>query len=217
VKLTGNQGLGLSAQGGNVSVSQSTISANTGGGITFSGGTLAISQSTLSANTGGGISVSNATFDITNNFIFRNGNATTATVGGASLAPVAAGASAFSFNTVVDNSIQNSSALAGGVFCDTAGFAAVNNIIMRNFVNNEANRNNSNTSGLCTHPTSLIAPAATAAKFVSPDDNPYNYHLTAGSSAIDAATTSSTIAVDADGDLRPQGAQKDIGADEYKP
>jgi hypothetical protein len=36
-----------------------------------------------------------------------------------------------------------------------------------------------------------------------------------GSSAIDQATTPSPVVIDADGDARPQGAQKDIGADEY--
>ena len=46
---------------------------------------------------------------------------------------------------------------------------------------------------------------------------PYSYKLLVGSSAIDVALTASTVDIDADGDHRPQGAQKDIGADEYKP
>lgn len=194
VKLTGNQGLGLSAQGGTVTISQSTISANPGGGI----------------------SISNAAFDITNNFIYRNGNSTTATVGGASIAPMASSASVFAFNTVVDNQIQNSGALAGGVFCDTSGFAAANNIVARNYVSNDPNRANANTSGICTFPTSTLSVSLAGIAFVRPDDNPYDYHLLAGSSAIDQATTQSTVGVDVDGDVRPQGAQKDIGADEYK-
>jgi Right handed beta helix region len=195
VKLTGNQGLGLSAQGGAVTISQSTISGNVGGGI----------------------SVTGATFEITNNFIYRNGNSTTATVGGASIAPMASSASVFAFNTVADNQIQNSGALAGGVFCDTSGFAAANNVVVRNYVNNDPNRANANTSGICTFPTSTISVSLAGIAFVRPDDNPYDYHLGAGSSAIDQATTPSAVAVDADGDARPQGAQKDIGADEYKP
>jgi hypothetical protein len=195
VKLTGNQGLGLSSTGGAVTVTQSTIAGNTGGGV----------------------SITNATFDITNNFIYRNGNSTTATVGGASIAPMAGSASVFAFNTVADNQIQNSGALAGGVFCDTSGFAAVNNLVVRNYVNNDPNRANANTSGLCTFPTSTIAANVTGLSFARPDDNPYDYHLKAGSSAIDQAISQSTVAVDVDGDARPQGAQKDIGADEYKP
>lgn len=194
VKLTSNQGFGLLAQGGAVTISQSVVSGNTGGGL----------------------SISNATFDITNNFIYRNGNSANATVGGASLAPMASATSVFAFNTIVDNQIQNSGALAGGVFCDTSGFVAANNIIARNYVSNDANRANSNTSGICIFPTSSIAVSVTGLAFVRPDDNPYDYRLGAGSSAIDQATTPSNVIVDADGDARPQGAQKDIGADEYK-
>lgn len=217
VKVTNNTGGGISAAGGTLTVAQSTVSGNQGGGILANGGMLTVSQSVVSGNQGGGISATNATFDITNNFIFRNGNSTTATVGGASLAPMASSASVFAFNTVVDNQIQNSGALAGGVFCDTSGFAAANNIVARNYVNNDANRANANTSGICTFPTSAVAASATSLAFVRPDDNPYDYHLRAGSSAIDQATTASPIIIDADGDVRPQGAQKDIGADEHKP
>jgi hypothetical protein len=50
--------------------------------------------------------------------------------------------------------------------------------------------------------------------FVSPDIAPHNYHIQRGSSAIDLATTPSTLAVDIDGDSRPQGNGRDRGADE---
>jgi hypothetical protein len=217
VRITNNTGGGLSASGGSLTVSQSTFSGNTGQGLSASGGSLTVSQSTFSGNTGGGISALNTTFDITNNFIFRNGNSSTAIVGGASLTPSAFGTSVFAFNTVVDNQIKNSSSLSGGVSCDTSGFAAANNIVVRNFVNNDRDQPNSNTQqGLCTYPTSSIAAVVTGLNFASPDNEPYNYHLLAGSSAIDQATTASTVTVDIDGDSRPQGGQKDIGADEYK-
>lgn len=194
VKVTANQGIGINSQGGMLTVSQSTIASNQGGGISVGGG---------------------STFSITNSFIYRNGNSTNATVGGASLA--GASTSVFSFNTVIDNQIQNSAALSGGVFCDVAGLTASNNIVVRNFVNNDAQRTNSNTSGLCTYPTSKIATTVAGLNFQSPDDSPHDYHLNAGSTAIDQATTATAIGIDVDGQTRPHGAAPDQGADEYQP
>lgn len=42
-----------------------------------------------------------------------------------------------------------------------------------------------------------------------------NYHLTAGSPAIDMVDAGPSF--DFEGDARPQGIRFDIGADEYKP
>jgi hypothetical protein len=215
--VSNNPAGGISVAGGTLNVSQSTISGNQGGGISVAGGTLNVSQSTISGNAGGGISVAGGTFDITNNFIFRNGNATGTTVGGVVLAVSTIGTSRLDFNTIVDNEISASTTSSGGLVCDIAGFNASNNLIARNFVNRLSTAANANTNGQCAHLTSKIVSDLGELKFIAPDMPPYNYHLTAGSSAIDAATTPSTITVDADGDLRPQGAQKDIGADEYKP
>jgi hypothetical protein len=53
-----------------------------------------------------------------------------------------------------------------------------------------------------------------ALKFASPDMAPYDYHLTPGSIAIDAAVQA-TLDHDVDGD--PRAAPRDIGADEYVP
>lgn len=50
-------------------------------------------------------------------------------------------------------------------------------------------------------------------KNVSADD----YHLLATSPAIDYGDPASTLAIDFDGVMRPQGAQRDSGAFEYKP
>jgi hypothetical protein len=53
--------------------------------------------------------------------------------------------------------------------------------------------------------------------FESPDSATFSYKLTTGSSAIDFATTTSSIVIDHDGDSRPQGSAKDCGADELAP
>jgi hypothetical protein len=181
------------------------------------GGTLRVSRSTISNNNKGGISASGGvTFDITNCFIFWNGD-DTADIGGVSLTGTPVGASVFSFNTVVDNRIRNTDFSAGGVLCDIPSFDASNNIIVRNFRNNMSGQSNSNTAGQCMQLTSTVMSAVSPLKFVSPDSTPYNYHLKQGSSAIDQATTPSTLAVDIDDDFRPQGNARDQGADEVVP
>lgn len=214
--VSGNQGAGISSAGGSVTVARSTVSGNLGMGIAIAGGPLAISQSSIFMNRDGGISVSGtgATFNITNNFIYRNGDEDNASVGGVSLATPPSSTHRFEFNTIVDNRVRASAALAGGSLCDVAGFAAPNNVIARNRVAASTIGVNSQTFGLCTYPTSKIQATVADLNFKSPDDLPYDYRLTPGSAAIDQATTQSTIDVDHDGSARPSGGGKDQGAHE---
>jgi hypothetical protein len=195
------------------------VSNNPGGGISSSGGTLTVSQSTISGNQGGGISVTGAgaMFLITNNFIYRNGNNSTAGFGGVDIGVTSPGASRLEFNTIVDNQATSGPLNAGGVRCSATSFAAPNNIIARNLVGASTMDSNAQTLGACTYPTSTVASSVSGLAFARPDAMPYDYHLMSGSSAIDQATTGSTVDKDFDGDARPKGAQKDIGADEYAP
>jgi hypothetical protein len=219
VTIEGNQGDGIANNGGTVMSSQSTISTNQGNGISCTGGTLTVSQSTIALNDAGGIAVSGAgtTFAITNNFIYRNGDQNSGTYGGVNLGVGTAGSSVFAFNTVTDNVASSGATHPGGIGCDIAGFSAPNNVIARNAVGGSTTMTSSQTVGACTYPTSKVQNDVTGLSFVSADVAPFDYRLASGSSAIDAATTSSSIVVDHDGDSRPQGAQKDCGADEFKP
>lgn len=218
---SGPQGVGVSMPTGNtakLTLQRVKILDNSGGGIVAFGGRLIVAQSVISRNLTGGISITGggASFDITNCFIFRNGNSTTADVGGANLGSFA-GSSVFAFNTIVDNQIQNNSLSSGGVVCNTAGFVAANNIIARNYIDSDPNQATSNTIGQCMHSTSTLTSTISGLNFVSPDNAPYDYHILRGSSAIDQATTPSTLSTDIDGDLRPQGSARDQGADEIVP
>lgn len=85
---------------------------------------------------------------------------------------------------------------------------------------------NTVTGTRCVHNYAIIKPQANAPsgannilgadpKFVSAAGG--NFYLMAGSPAIDAADPAATESIDFLGTARPQGAQRDVGAFEYKP
>ena len=191
------------------------IDGNSGDGINMASGNLTVTRSTILNNTGGGIYLGVNTFDITNTFIARNGTSSSLH-GGILLSATQGATSRFAFNTVVDNNIQQTGVYSAGVFCDIAAFTAPNNILARNYVNGNPGAANSNHAGQCAFPSSVDETSVTNLNFQSPDQGPYDYHLTAGSVAIDQGTTAMAVDIDVDGDHRPQGAAKDQGADEYK-
>jgi hypothetical protein len=201
-----------------LSLTRVTVDQNQGGGILSQGGALTISRSTFSGNQRGGISIvaNEATFDITNNFIVQNGDVAAGTFGGVNLNVVTSGSSRFEFNTVADNRVASGATRSGGVICDIVGFTASNNIVARNRLGTDATAPNAQTLGVCIYRTSKIQNDVAGLNFASPDMMPFSYKLSEGSSAINQATTPSLVTIDHDGDPRPQGAQKDIGADELR-
>lgn len=214
---TGPSGIGISVPPGSaptLNLHRVQVMGNSSVGIGVGGGKLMLSRSTIASNLGGGISITTATFDITNSFIYRNGTADTTTFGGLRLDIATAPGNRLEFNTITDNrALANS----GGVICNVAAFAGANNIIARNSLNSDATAPNAQTFGACTYPTSRVQNDLTGLMFEDPEaPAPFNYRLKAGSPLIDQATTASAIIVDFDGDVRPQGGQKDIGADEVK-
>ncbi len=217
VTIQNNQGDGIATSGGSVTVNRSTIVGNDGNGLSATGGAITMSRSTVATNGAGGITISGTgtTFSITNNFIYRNGDQDTGTYGGVNLGIATAGSNVFAFNTVTDNRAAINSA---GVICNVATLSAPNNIIARNALGGSTTVTNAQTTGACTYPTSIIQNDVAGLNFADSEaPAPFSYKLMAGSTAIDFATTTSPIDVDHDGDSRPQGTQKDCGADEFAP
>jgi len=207
---------GISLQAGNTAVVTLTrvkVTGNRGGGIVALGGTLTVTQSTISSNQGGGISIGGvgATFSLINNFITGNGDemgADGTIFGGLFLGITVAGTNRLEFNTIVDNKAVINS---GGIVCNVATFMGPNNIIAHNSLDQNTTATNAQTLGACMYPSSKVLNDASELRLSG------SFKLMLGSTAIDQATTPSDVIVDFEGDARPSGSNKDIGADEYKP
>jgi hypothetical protein len=193
-----NDGAGIFALDCQVVVADSTFRNNRSYGLDLRGtaGSVAtVDRSVFTGNFTGG-RFYKGDFDVRNSMFVRNGN-------GVEFTPSVG--STFEFNTVADNDT--------GLFCNMnteqpdAVLSLSNNIFARNGANAFGNR--------CTTTTSLVTASVTELRFVRPDVSPYDYHITAGSSAIDAAT-GGDIPVDVDREPRPVGAARDLGADELQ-
>lgn len=205
-----------------LSLTRVAVTNNVGIGVSASGGMLAISRSTITGNTAGGIVISGSQFDITNSFIVTNGGLMSG-VGGIDISQVlAAGTHRLDFNTITNNGASTTVAVNTGVNCSTIGTPLVfnSNIIYGNSVTGGGEQIGG--SAMCSATYSDVGPGAAASgtninadpMFVDPARG--NFHLMATSPAKDAADPNATLNVDVDGDARPQGARRDIGADEVR-
>jgi hypothetical protein len=193
VDLTQNAYYGFFAQQCTVEATRSNFTMNGFDGFSTTDSEATIERCAAYANVGDGFNLDVGLYRIRNTFSYRNGAVGIDLYGNAG--------STAEFNTVVDNP-------GGGLLCEIPGLALPNNIDVRN--------GTVTTGGNCTYPGSILASNVTGLNFKSPDTQPYDYHLTPGSLAIDMAIVSA-VADDFDGDARPQGAGRDVGADEFKP
>ncbi|MGN6111072.1 MAG: right-handed parallel beta-helix repeat-containing protein [Kofleriaceae bacterium] len=216
---SGSQGIGVSMPPGNTAtlgLVRAKIINNAGGGISASGGSLTVSQSTISGNAGGGISVMNGTFEIVGNVFFNNG-AQTGSVGGVSITTSQNAANRLEFNSFNKNQAQ--AGIGAAVHCVAGTFTAKNNILSENGTLTNMNQ----VGGTCEHTYSIVRPGPLPPGTGNSTDDPMfantttgNLHVMPGSPARNAADPASDLTGiaerDLDGDKRTPPA--DIGADE---
>ena len=198
--------LGIDMRQGFLRVLESRIAGSADQGISAQGGSFELERSFVVGNAGGGIEVGTATATIVNTVLTDNGS-TTSSFGGIKFATI--GAYAFEFNTVSRN--VATSAAAAGVQC-TQLVSIESSIVATNGPGPQI-------SPTCTARFSLFFPSGPSqgTNIIGAPlfDNAINgHHIQASSPARDAADPAATERIDIDGDSRPGGARRDIGADE---
>lgn len=221
---------GLGPTGDAILISGSTVTLtlervflleNGGRGVTANSGTkLTMRGCVLAANGQGGIFLQGIDFDITNSIIVANGGAASI-VGGLRVAtPDQPSTVIFEFNTVADNDADAANTARAGVTCNDV-FPARNNIVTGNALDDDCTFTHSLFDDGATVPAGdgnleTTDPMFGEIMLINARMASY-YRLLTGSPAIDKADSSSAIKVDIDGQPRPQGAEKDMGADEVMP
>lgn len=215
VTVQGNAGPGVTAAGCALAISHARIAGNQGTGVVATDGAIALTRSHVLDNRGGGVGVTRASYDLENDVIAGNGDAFSL-FGGVLITQISApGDRVFAFNTVARNLAP--SGIAGGVRC---GILAAPARLTSSIVFDNAGPQVDGAS--CTWSYSLLGvssdpgnpgdPGSADPLFVDPVR--HDYHLQLASPARDAADPAATLAVDIDGDARPQGPASDMGADE---
>lgn len=186
------------------------IDSNTGFGVDATDCAVTIVRSTISGNTGGGLDISSGSFDITNTFITGNGANTT--VGGIRVMDNAT-TSVFAFNTVADN--VAGTGVAKSLICSALGMQRIENNIFSSGDPDQVSQNNCDLEYNLSNEGNLGGSTNVTATpmFVGGG----NFHLLPASEGIDDADPNATLGIDFDGNTRPQGARRDIGADEVTP
>jgi hypothetical protein len=217
VTIQSNAGNAINSSGCQLVVSHAQLLNNQRAGIFAAMSDVVLMRSLVAGNASVGLHLDLPTYDIENNVIVKNGGPNGQ--GGVSITGIggSVGRRVFAFNTVSQN--QGPFGNVSGVTCDAGAgvpLAMTSNLVVNNAGPSQV------IGGACVWTYSDIAPGSVSGTgnlssdplFVDPAHN--NFHLQLASPVRDAADPAATLAVDIDGDARPQGARRDMGADEIK-
>lgn len=210
---------GVAVQNGTLKVTNSIISGNVGRGVWVQpGSTVFIERNQIVENGQGGIWVDGSSYSIINNLIRGNGGAETGspTTGGVHVSGTANDDEELLFNTFVENAAtQDATALQ----CVDSNLQSSGNI----FIGRSAIADEELVSVACSPTFSVFDPndqltEGTGNIAADPQfeiSAAGEYRLKSTSPCIDSAAPEAAIALDFEGDSRPQGPRADIGYDEY--
>jgi hypothetical protein len=205
-----------------LSLTRVAVSGNAGIGVSTSGGTLVLSRCMIRLNAGGGVAISSSQFDITNSLIVENGSQSSG-IGGVDISQIlTTGTHRLDFNTIASNPGNINLLLNSGVNCATIATPLTfdSNIIYGNAVNGGGQQfgGDAKCSAIYSDIGPDPAPGATNISSNPVLANPAqgDYHISSSSPAKDMADPNATLGIDFDGDVRPQGPRRDIGADEVR-
>lgn len=216
ISVEDNAAAGIHSEGCEVTLARARITDNQGAGIAVAGGGAFVARSLIAGNQRGGVAVATARFALRNNFVVRNGDPMSA-FGGVLISQITTRAThVLEFNTVAHN--QTTVGSVPGVICSvvTTPLTFGNNIVYGNATGTQVE------GGNCLWTYSDIGPVPADGttnlnsdpQFIAPAQN--NFHLQVASPLRDAADPAAVLADDIDGDARPQGSARDVGADEIQ-
>lgn len=203
VDVLGSKNAGIRNQDKLELIASRVANGNNSGVLAQGATSTTIERSTILKNPGGGVVIDAGTVSITNSLIAANGTAISqfGGVGFQPLGPIQQ--VTFRFNTVA----SNRGGLFGGINCS-----------MQTTIDSSIVSDN-DVSPLCNPTFSLftgnlpggLGNLLGVPQFVLPGTD---FHILGTSPARGAANPAATETIDLDGDPRPQGGQRDIGADE---
>ena len=215
-------GNGITGVRSAMTITRSTIAECDDVGVLARDGSLTLMASNVKGNLLGGVRIDNSDYVLTNNFIVDNGAPGEISWGGVTIENTDVHApQQLDFNTIAGNRITGSLSAAANLACNTAAPAiGHSNIVYQTFP--ESSQPNIALDNCILQYSNIEGETGGTGNI---DANPLflnpisgldaDYHLQQGSPSQDTALPDETgVAVDFDGDPRPQGGRSDMGADE---
>jgi hypothetical protein len=214
--VTSGDGI-ITSSTGTVTLDQVTVTGCTRYGVNASAGKVVMARSQIAHNGAGGVTLTNTSFDIENCFVNSNGTTNVSAFGGVSITNSPSTSDTIAFTTIADN--HAAAATSGGILCaqPTNALAMANDVVANNDPTNvQVFGANCGYTFTDTYPGSVITGAMNRADPpLFEDEEGENFHLGSTSTLIDKADPGATLPIDIDGQSRPQGSARDMGADEF--